>query len=169
MLKNSVLQKLDQNSMVIGLACNSLHPFRHIVHNNQDVHIAKGVWERSHEIDAPHVKNLNNQNGVEGHHISSRNTPKLLTTLTRCAVCLCVLEKGRPIESTLQNLCSSLLSIEMASTGMIMTKGDDIGWVMIIYTPLNDLIGPILEEIRLLLEKMLHHGQKFELILSLAM
>ena len=43
-------------------------PLGHIVHSNQDVQIAKRVWERSHEINAPHVENLNNQNGIEGHH-----------------------------------------------------------------------------------------------------
>jgi hypothetical protein len=52
MTKDSVLQKLDHNTVVIGLACNSFHPFGHIVHNYEDVQIAKGVWERSHEINA---------------------------------------------------------------------------------------------------------------------
>ena len=73
--KDSVFQKLDHHSVVIGLACNSLHPLGHIVHNNQDVQMAKGVRERSHEINAPHIKNLNYQNRVEGHHISSKDTP----------------------------------------------------------------------------------------------
>ena len=69
--KDSVFQKLDHHSMVIGLAYNSLHPLGHIVHTNQDVQIAKGVWKRSYEINVPHIKNLNDQNRVEGHHISS--------------------------------------------------------------------------------------------------
>ena len=73
--KDSVSQKLDHNSVVIGIACNSLHPLGHIVHSNQDVQIAIGVQEWSHEINAPNIENLNNQNWVEGHHISSRNTP----------------------------------------------------------------------------------------------
>jgi hypothetical protein len=72
--KNSVSKKLDHNFVVIGLACNSLHPLGHIVHSNQDVQKAIGVRERSHEINAPNIENLNNQNQVEGHHISSRNT-----------------------------------------------------------------------------------------------
>jgi hypothetical protein len=46
-----------------------------------------------------------------------------------------------------------------------MTKGDDIGLVKLRYTPLNDLIGTILEQIRIIPEKGLHLGQKFELIL----
>ena len=73
--KDSVLKKLDHNFVVIGLTCNHLHPFGHIVLSNRNVDIAKRVWEGAHEIDAPHIKNLNYQNGVEGHHISTRNTP----------------------------------------------------------------------------------------------
>ena len=41
--KDSVSQKLDHNFVVISLACNSLHPLGHLVHSNQDVHIAIGV------------------------------------------------------------------------------------------------------------------------------
>ena len=73
--KDSVSQKLDHNSVVISLASNGLHPLGHIVHSNQDVQIAIGVWKWSHEINALHIKNLNDQNRVEGHHISSRDTP----------------------------------------------------------------------------------------------
>jgi hypothetical protein len=61
--------------VVIGLASNSFHPFGHIVHNNKDIKIAIGVWEWSHKIDAPHIKNLNNHNGTDMHYIPSRNTP----------------------------------------------------------------------------------------------
>ena len=39
MSKDSVSQKLDHKSVVISLACNSIHPFRHIVHSNQDVQL----------------------------------------------------------------------------------------------------------------------------------
>jgi hypothetical protein len=67
--KNSVLKKFDHNSVVIGLACNCLHPLGHIVHSNQNLQKPGGVWERSHEIDAPHIKNLNYQNRIEGNHV----------------------------------------------------------------------------------------------------
>jgi hypothetical protein len=75
-----------------------------------------------------------------------------------------VSEKGRPIKSTLQNFCSGLLCNKVASASMIMTKGDDIGLVMLKYTSPNDLVGEILEQIRIIPEKGLHHGQN--LILS---
>ena len=61
--KDSVFQKLDHHSVVIGLACNSLHPFGHIVHSNQDVQIAIGVRKRSHEINAPNIKSQQSKLG----------------------------------------------------------------------------------------------------------
>jgi hypothetical protein len=67
--ENSVLKKLDHNSVVIGFARNRHHSLRHIVHNNQNVQKPEGVWERSHEINAPYIKNLNYQYGIEEHHI----------------------------------------------------------------------------------------------------
>jgi hypothetical protein len=54
----------------------------------------------------------------------------------------------------------------MASTGMTMIEGDDIGLVMLRHTSPNDLIGIVLKPIRIILEKVFHHGQKFEFILS---
>ena len=85
--------------------------------------------------------------------------------LTRCAISMSVSKQGGPVKSTLQNFCSDLFSIEMATTGMIMTKGDDIGLVMLRYTSPNDLIRTILKQIRIILEKIFHHGQKFKFIL----
>jgi hypothetical protein len=67
--ENCVLQIFDHNFVVIGLACNRLHPLGDIVHSNQNVQKPEGVWERSHEIDATYIKNLDYQNGIEGHHI----------------------------------------------------------------------------------------------------
>ena len=76
------------------------------------------------------------------------------------------LKKGLANKSTLQNLCNGLLNTEMASTSIIMTKGDDIRLVMLRNTPPNDLIGTILEQVRIIPKKLLHHGQKLGLILS---
>jgi hypothetical protein len=53
----------------------------------------------------------------------------------------------------------------MASTCMIMTKGDDIGLVKFRYASPNDLIGTILEQVRIIPKKSFHLGQKFKLIL----
>jgi hypothetical protein len=64
-----------------------------------------------------------------------------------------VSKQGRPIESTLQNLPGGLLNTEMASTSMIMTKGDDIRLLMLRNTPPNDLIRTILEQVRIIPKK----------------
>jgi hypothetical protein len=61
--------------------------------------------------------------------------------------------------------CSGLLCTEMASTSMIMTKRDDIGLVRLRDASPNDLIGTILEQIRIVPEKVLHHGHELGLIL----
>jgi hypothetical protein len=54
----------------------------------------------------------------------------------------------------------------MAPTCMIMTKGDDISLVEFRYASPNDLIGTILEQIRIIPKKGFHLGQKLDLILS---
>jgi hypothetical protein len=77
-----------------------------------------------------------------------------------------VSKQGGPVKSTLQNFCSCLFSTEMATTGMIMTEGDNIGLGMLRYVSPNDLIGTILKQIRIIPKKIFHHGQKFEFILS---
>jgi hypothetical protein len=64
--KNSVLQKFDHNSVVIGLARYHLHPLGHIIHSNQNVQKLEGVWERSHEIDAPYIKISTTKMGLRG-------------------------------------------------------------------------------------------------------
>jgi len=56
-----------------------------------------------------------------------------------------VLKDGWPVKTALQNLCSGLLCIEVASTGMIMIEGDDTGLVRLGNASPNDLIGTILE------------------------
>jgi hypothetical protein len=58
-----------------------------------------------------------------------------------------------------------LLRTEVASTGMIMTEGDDARLVRLGNASPNDLIGTILEQVRIFPEKILHHGHKFGLIL----
>jgi hypothetical protein len=46
-----------------------------------------------------------------------------------------------------------------------MTKADDIGLVLLRDTSPNDLIRTILEKIRIVPKKVLHHGYKLGLIL----
>ena len=57
----------------------------------------------------------------------------------------------------------------MAATGMIMTKRDDAGLVMVGNASPDDLIGTILKQVRIIPEEILHHGQEFGLILPPSM
>jgi len=47
-----------------------------------------------------------------------------------------------------------------------MTEGDDIGLVRLRDASPNDLIGTILEQIRIVPKKVVHHGHELRLILS---
>jgi hypothetical protein len=78
--------------------------------------------------------------------------------LTRCAISMSVSKQSGLVKSTLQNFCRGLFSTEMATTGVIMTEGDDIGLVMLRYASPNDLIGTILKQIRIIPEKVFYHG-----------
>jgi hypothetical protein len=46
-----------------------------------------------------------------------------------------------------------------------MTEGDDTRLVRLGYASPNDLIGTILKQVRVVPEKILHHGHEFGLIL----
>jgi hypothetical protein len=48
---------------------------------------------------------------------------------------------------------------------MIMTEGDDTRLVRLENASPNDLIGTILEQVRIVSEKILHQGHEFGLIL----
>jgi len=58
--KDIVFQKLNHNLVVIGFASFGFHSLRNIINSDEDVKVAKRVWERSHEVDAPNIKYLNN-------------------------------------------------------------------------------------------------------------
>jgi len=70
-----LLKKFDNHFVVIGLKRHSFYPFRDLIHCNQEELVAKGIWEWSHEVDIPNIKNFDFKNRVQGHHISSRNFP----------------------------------------------------------------------------------------------
>ena len=64
-------EKFDNHFVVIDLCRHSFYPFRDIVHSNQDELVAEGIWEWSHEVDTPNIKNFNFKNRIQGHHVSS--------------------------------------------------------------------------------------------------
>jgi hypothetical protein len=47
------------------------HPFRDAVNSDQDVLTVFGLWEWSHEVNAPYVEQLNLKVVVKGHLIAS--------------------------------------------------------------------------------------------------
>ena len=80
--KHIFIQKLKDDYMIICFASNGLHPLGNIVNNHKDVEVPIRVREWSHEVDAPNIKKLHNQDQVQRHHIPSSNTPNFLASLT---------------------------------------------------------------------------------------
>jgi len=58
-----------------------------------------------------------------------------------------ITKNGRPIESTLKNLCSGLFRTEVASTCMIMAKGEDLFLVILRNTSPYNLIWAVFEQV----------------------
>nr|GFC49220.1 hypothetical protein [Tanacetum cinerariifolium] len=72
-------QKFNNHSSVIYGERLGFNPFRQIVDSYEDVLIAFGTWEWTHEIDAPDVKDFANLNEILWHLISLRNFSLALT------------------------------------------------------------------------------------------
>src|SRR4029450_5357644 len=83
--KDISLNELNHNCVVIGFGSNGLYPFRYIVHRHKYVLMTSRWRERSHEVNAPYIKYLNNKNRVERHHSLPGHCAKALTSLTRAA------------------------------------------------------------------------------------
>ena len=64
-------EKFDSHFVVIGLCRHSFNPFRDVIDSNQNELVAEGIWEWSHEVDTPNIKNFNFKNQVQGYHVSS--------------------------------------------------------------------------------------------------
>ena len=56
-------------------------------------------------------------------------------------------KQSEPIETTLQNFCSSFLLIEMTTTSMVMEKQKNVLELRVRNETLNDLIKTILKQI----------------------
>jgi len=57
--EDDFLEEPNHHSGVIGGANNGIHPLRDIVNGDQDVLVAPGRWEGSHEIYPPCIKDFN--------------------------------------------------------------------------------------------------------------
>ena len=67
------LDEFYHNLMIVGLGHHNFYPFGDI-HPYQNIFTPKRWWEGSHEIDTPDIKNLNYEDGVQWHHVSSRHS-----------------------------------------------------------------------------------------------
>ena len=95
------LDEFHFNLMIISLGGHGFYSFGDIIYPYQNVLIPKRWWKGAHEIDAPDIKNFNNESGVQWHHISLRHSSQALTSLTSPAKFIGVFEQSRPCESTL--------------------------------------------------------------------
>ena len=76
-----------------------------------------------------------------------------------------ILKKGRPIESTQQNLCSRFLPTEMPSTRERVTKIEYTLVFTLGYTSPDDLVGAALEKFGILPKIQFHLGEETIFIL----
>jgi hypothetical protein len=98
-------------SCMLGVCSSALHcfyPLGYVVHSYQDVLTVLGLWEWSHEVNAPHIKYFYLKIVVEGHCISSCDVPLILALLTPPNEFFGVIIHRRSIESTLPDfgLCA---------------------------------------------------------------
>jgi hypothetical protein len=81
MYKHIFFQKLNHNSMIIGLASIGLHPFGNIINYHKNVEVPIRIREGSHEVDASNIKKLHYKDRVQWHHVPSSNAPQILVSL----------------------------------------------------------------------------------------
>ena len=68
--KDVGLNEFHYHLVIIGLGGHGFYLFGDIVYPYQNVRIPKRWWKMAYEIDTPDIKNFNNENGVQWHHIS---------------------------------------------------------------------------------------------------
>ena len=67
--EDELFERPSDHSGVISGASKDFHPFRRIIHNDQDMFIASRGLERSHEIHTPNIEVLDLKNVVQEHFI----------------------------------------------------------------------------------------------------
>jgi len=72
--ENTLFHKLNHNLVFIGPSSLSFHALWHITNSNQYILYTQNqtMGEGTYEINAPHIKYLNNHNQRKGHHITTR-------------------------------------------------------------------------------------------------
>jgi hypothetical protein len=72
--KNVGLDEFYHDLVIIGLGGHDFYPLGDIIHPYQNILIPKRWWEGSYKVDTPNIKNLNNEDGVQWHHVPLRHT-----------------------------------------------------------------------------------------------
>jgi hypothetical protein len=72
--KDVGLDEFYHNLVIIGLGGHGFYLFGDIIHPYQDILIPNRQWEGSHEIDTIDIKNFNNEDGVQWHHVALRHS-----------------------------------------------------------------------------------------------
>jgi hypothetical protein len=68
------LDEFYHNLVILGLGGHSFYPFGDIIYPYQNVLIPKRWWKGAHEIDTPDIKNFDNKDGVQWHHVPPRHS-----------------------------------------------------------------------------------------------
>jgi hypothetical protein len=68
------LDEFYDNLVIIGLVGHDFYPFGDIIYPYQNVLIPKRWWKGAHEIDTPDIKNFDNKDGVQWHHVFLRHS-----------------------------------------------------------------------------------------------
>ena len=67
--KDNLLEESSNHSGVIGGASKGFHPFRHIIHRNQDIYIPPRRMKMAYEVHILNIKDFDLKNIVEGHFV----------------------------------------------------------------------------------------------------
>ena len=120
-----LFEKFENNFVIISFARDCFNPFRNIIHSHQDVWIAKGHRKRSHEVNAPYIKKINYQYGVQRHYVHACQHPKPLASIITLAYGVGIFEKWWPTDTQLQRPHGCLLRSKVASTCIFMAMTEN--------------------------------------------
>ena len=71
--KDVGLDEFYHKFVIIGLSGHGFYSLGDIIHPYQNILIPRRWWEWSHELGTPNIKNFNNEDGVQWHHVPPRH------------------------------------------------------------------------------------------------
>ncbi|GJY66918.1 hypothetical protein Tco_0469156 [Tanacetum coccineum] len=103
--------------------------------------------ERPHEIDAPHVKDFANLDGILRHFITLRNFSLTLTSVTLGDQVMGIFVNSGPKETGIKDLFGSEICTMMSPGGSIVASFEDVESFFAVYTPPDHLIRTTFEQL----------------------